>query len=66
MRRSQRFAGQPIATEGVEVWNPVFDVTPAGLIAGIITEHGVLRPPYEALVERDRAARLDVSRRWHD
>ena len=40
--------GQPIAAEGVEVWNPVFDVTPAGLIAGIITERGVLRPPYEA------------------
>ena len=40
--------GQPIAAEGVEVWNPVFDVTPAGLITGIITERGVLRPPYEA------------------
>ena len=41
-------AGQRIAAEGVEVWNPVFDVTPAGLIAAIITEHGVLRPPYQA------------------
>ena len=41
-------AGQRIAAEGVAVWNPVFDVTPAGLIAAIITEHGVLRPPYEA------------------
>ena len=41
-------AGQRIAAEGVEVWNPVFDVTPAELIAGIITERGVLRPPYEA------------------
>lgn len=40
-------AGQRIAAEGVAVWNPVFDVTPAELIAGIITEHGVLRPPYE-------------------
>ncbi|MCY4449176.1 MAG: S-methyl-5-thioribose-1-phosphate isomerase [Chloroflexi bacterium] len=40
-------AGQRIAAEGVAVWNPVFDVTPAGLIAAIITEHGVLRPPYE-------------------
>ena len=40
--------GQPIAAEGVEAWNPVFDVTPAGLITGIITERGVLRPPYEA------------------
>ena len=54
------FAGQPIATEGVEVWNPVFDVTPAGLIAGIITEHGVLRPPYEASLNAI-VARPDVS-----
>ncbi|MFP5341248.1 MAG: hypothetical protein ACLGIW_22740 [Gammaproteobacteria bacterium] len=27
--------------------NPSFDVTPAALIAGIITERGVARPPYE-------------------
>ncbi|MDO5115311.1 MAG: S-methyl-5-thioribose-1-phosphate isomerase [Synergistaceae bacterium] len=31
---------------GVKVWNPSFDVTPAELIAGIITERGVIRPPY--------------------
>ncbi|MGE5315469.1 MAG: S-methyl-5-thioribose-1-phosphate isomerase [Acidobacteriota bacterium] len=34
------------APEGVDVFNPSFDVTPNELIAGIITEHGVLRPPY--------------------
>lgn len=28
------------------VWNPAFDVTPAGLVAAIITEAGVARPPY--------------------
>ena len=32
------------APEGVEVYNPAFDVTPADYIAGIITEHGVVRP----------------------
>ncbi len=26
--------------------NPAFDVTPAGLITAIVTEHGVHRPPY--------------------
>eukprot|EP00727_Mastigamoeba_balamuthi_P007075 m51a1_g2989 putative methylthioribose-1-phosphate isomerase (377) ;mRNA; r:743331-744787 len=31
-----------IVAEGVDVWNPSFDVTPAELIAGIITEHGVI------------------------
>ena len=29
---------------GVEFYNPAFDVTPAELIAGIITEHGVFKP----------------------
>lgn len=29
---------------GVQVWNPSFDITPAELITGIITEHGVFKP----------------------
>lgn len=32
--------------EGVDAYNPAFDVTPASLIAAIITEHGVVRPPF--------------------
>lgn len=32
--------------DGVGAWNPAFDVTPAALITGIITEAGVLRPPF--------------------
>ena len=35
-----------ITPEGVPVFNFAFDVTPAELITGIITEYGVLRPPY--------------------
>ena len=35
-----------IAAEGVQVFNPAFDVTPARYIAAIITERGVARPPY--------------------
>lgn len=34
----------PVAPEGVAVFNPAFDVTPADLIAGIITERGVFKP----------------------
>lgn len=34
------------APKDVPVYNPAFDVTPASLIAGIITEKGVLRPPF--------------------
>jgi methylthioribose-1-phosphate isomerase len=36
--------GSPTAPEGVSVYNPAFDVTPARLIAGIVTERGVVRP----------------------
>ncbi len=39
--------GRQTAPTGVEVYNPAFDVTPHGLIAGIITEKGVLEPPYD-------------------
>jgi len=35
-----------IVPEGVPVYNFAFDVTPAELIAGIITERGVLKAPY--------------------
>lgn len=38
--------GHRIAPEGVPVWNPSFDVTPNSLISGIITERGVIHPPY--------------------
>ena len=44
--------GVRLAPEGVQVENPAFDVTPAGLIAGIITEHGVLRPPYRESIRK--------------
>lgn len=33
-----------IAAPGIGCWNPAFDVTPAELITGIITEKGVFRP----------------------
>lgn len=37
--------GQQVAPEGVEVFNPVFDVTPADLIDVIVTEKGVVERP---------------------
>ena len=39
--------GVPTAPDGVAVMNPAFDVTPAKLVTGIITEYGVARAPYE-------------------
>jgi len=40
------FAGKEIAPLGVKVRNPVFDITPHHLVTAIITELGVLTPPY--------------------
>ncbi|MEM3084817.1 MAG: S-methyl-5-thioribose-1-phosphate isomerase [Nitrososphaerales archaeon] len=42
--------GKRIVPKGVRVFNPAFDVTPPELITGIITERGVLRPPYETSI----------------
>lgn len=47
---------QRMAPEGVKVYNPAFDVTDHELISGIVTEHGIARPPYcESLREVFRA-----------
>lgn len=35
------------APPNTNVFNPAFDVTPGRLIAGIITEYGIARPPYD-------------------
>ncbi|MBR4196043.1 MAG: S-methyl-5-thioribose-1-phosphate isomerase [Synergistaceae bacterium] len=35
-----------MAPDGVKVYNPAFDVTDNSLIAGIVTEYGIARPPY--------------------
>ncbi len=55
-----------IAPRFGKAWNPAFDVTPAELISGIVTEEGVLRAPFgpalgaavAAKAEHDGAARL--------
>lgn len=42
--------GRELAAPAARVWNPAFDVTPAGLVAGIVTEFGVLKPVSEGVV----------------
>jgi methylthioribose-1-phosphate isomerase len=41
-----------VAAAGIDVWNPAFDITPAALIDGIVTEVGV--------VEKDIDGRFDL------
>jgi len=38
--------GVRIAAEGVKVANPAFDVTPSQYVTAIVTENGIIRPPY--------------------
>jgi methylthioribose-1-phosphate isomerase len=40
------FRGTPVAPAGARARHPAFDVTPAANIAAIVTEAGVLRPPF--------------------
>lgn len=51
--------GKSITVSGAAALNPAFDVTPAALIKGIITEEGVLYPPFSTSIkealERDKS-----------
>ena len=38
---------KPMAPEGIKCWNPAFDVTDHELITAIVTEKGVLYPPFD-------------------
>jgi len=38
--------GKALAPNGIKVFNPAFDVTPQELVTAIITERGVINPPY--------------------
>ena len=45
-------AGVGLTPEGAEALNLAFDVTPADLVTAIVTEAGVLEPPYEDSIAR--------------
>jgi methylthioribose-1-phosphate isomerase len=47
-------AGTRIAAEGVGVYSPAFDVTPNELISAIVTERGILTPPFSQMIAQLR------------
>ncbi|HEX8940781.1 MAG TPA: hypothetical protein VF763_11540 [Candidatus Limnocylindrales bacterium] len=49
-------AGRRLLPPGTTVLGPAFDVTPAELVTGFVTEHGFLRPPFETAFEETLAA----------
>ena len=42
-----KFYEKPMAPIDVKCFNPAFDVTDHELLAGIITEKGIIRPPFK-------------------
>ncbi len=54
--------GTRIAPAATEAVNFAFDVTPAELITAIVTDAGVLEPPYTESIERAFAAQVDTDR----
>jgi methylthioribose-1-phosphate isomerase len=42
-----KIKGQPITVAGVEALYPAFDITPAALLTGIVTEAGLFHAPFE-------------------
>jgi len=51
-REVTHFLGTRIAPDGIPAYNPAFDVTPANYVTAIVTEKGVLRPPYPAAIRK--------------
>jgi methylthioribose-1-phosphate isomerase len=51
-REVTEIGGTPIAPKDIAVRHPAFDVTPARLITAIVTDRGVLRPPYDESLRR--------------
>jgi len=44
--------GLEIAPAGIKVFNPAFDITPAELVSAIVTDKGVIRPPYRENIRK--------------
>ena len=48
----RHFHGTQTAPKNVKVFNPAFDVTPADLITGLVTEYGLIQKPYSRHISR--------------
>jgi methylthioribose-1-phosphate isomerase len=47
-----QFHGERVAPKGAKARNPAFDVTPHRLISAIVTENGIVYPPFESNLAR--------------
>lgn len=49
---SSKWYEKTMIADGVEIYNPAFDVTDNSIVSAIITEHGVIRPPYTENIKK--------------
>jgi len=56
-REITHFGERRIVPEGVSVWNPAFDITPAKYLSGLVTEKEIIRKPYKRNLARLAVAR---------
>jgi methylthioribose-1-phosphate isomerase len=47
-----QFQGEQVAPQAARALNPAFDVTPHQLISAIVTENGIVRPPFDLNLPR--------------
>ena len=47
-----QFQGEPVAPKNAKARNPAFDVTPNRLLSGIVTENGVVYPPFDVNLKK--------------
>lgn len=50
----------PITLKDTNCWNPAFDITPSDLITGIITEVGIIRPPYIENIDKKLSNKVSI------
>ena len=59
-----QFHGERVAPEGAKARNQAFDVTPNRLITAIVTENGIVRPPFDVNLKENVRAGLEAPKRY--
>jgi methylthioribose-1-phosphate isomerase len=54
---SEKWYAQPMAPKGINIYNPAFDVTDNRFITAIVTEFGIVRPPFQRTLAETLANR---------
>ena len=51
-REVSHFGDKAIGPSGVQAANPAFDITPGKYVTAIITEKGIIKPPYRTGIKK--------------